>query len=93
MQMATRRSDMDAVSERWHLTRRRLVAIFLGVMAVALLAGGTGGYLIKGATTLVLTRTVQVQPPVSNPSAERANGLQEPYFGTQRTTGGYIPGL
>lgn len=84
---------MDAVSERWQWTRRHLVAVLLGVMAVALLAGGTGGYLIKGATTLVLTRTVQVQAPVSHPSAQQATGLHEPYFGTSRTTDGHIPGL
>jgi hypothetical protein len=84
---------MNAVSQRWHWTTRQLVAIFIGVMAVALLAGGAGGYLIKGATTLVLTRTVQVQAQASNPSAGQGGGRHVSYFGTLLATAGYIPGL
>jgi hypothetical protein len=75
--------DMDAVSQRWDLSMRRAVALFLGLAAIVLLAGGAGGYLIRGATTLVVTHTVI--RTVSNTPTQPAPGV--------RTSGGYIPGL
>lgn len=48
---------MGVVSRGWDLSARRAVALFLGLVAIVLLAGA-GGYLIKGATTLVVTPTI-----------------------------------
>lgn len=76
---------MDAVYEGANWTRRRAVAIVLTVMAIALLAGGLGGYLFRGASTLVVTHALSA-PVASAP-------LTQPYFGTARTSAGFIPGL
>jgi hypothetical protein len=46
---------MEAVSRGWDLSLRRAVALFLSFVAIALLAGGAGGYLIEVATTHVVT--------------------------------------
>lgn len=75
---------MEAVYGGWTWTRQRLVALFLGLAVIALLAGGAGGYLIRGATTLVVTHTITrtVAAPAAQPSS-----------GTPRTPGGFIPGL
>jgi hypothetical protein len=75
---------MDAVSRGWDWSARRVVAIFLGLAAIALLAGGAGGYLMRGATTLVVTHTIT--RTVANPAT------LSPYGGSH-TAGGYIPGL
>jgi hypothetical protein len=76
---------MDAVYEGANWTRRRAVAIVLTVMAVALLAGGLGGYLFRGASTLVVAHALSA-PVACAP-------LTQPYFGTARTSAGFIPGL
>ena len=73
---------MDAVSRGWDLTMRRAVGVFLGLIAIALIAGGAGGYLMRGATTLVVTHTIT--RTVAQPA--------QPVSGA-RTSGGYIPGL
>ena len=73
---------MEAVSRGWDLNMRRAVALFLGLVAIALLLGGAGGYLIRGATTLVVTHTVIKTVPQT---AQPTPGV--------RTSGGYIPGL
>lgn len=74
---------MDVISRGWDLPMRRAVAVFLGLMAIVLIAGGAGGYLIRGATTLVVTHTIT--RTVAIPPTQPGSGL--------RTTGGYIPGL
>jgi hypothetical protein len=74
---------MDAVFRGWDLNMRRAVTVFLGLMAIALIAGGAGGYVIRGATTLVVTHTITRTVP--NPPMQPVSGL--------RTSGGYIPGL
>jgi hypothetical protein len=73
---------MEAVSQRWDLSMRRAVALFLGLVAIAMLAGGAGGYLTRGITTLVVKETV-IRPasPTAHPTP------------VERTSGGYIPGL
>lgn len=53
-------------------------------MAVAVVSGGLGGYLIRGTSTLVVTRTIHV--PAAAP-------VQAPYFNTDRSSAGQIPGL
>jgi hypothetical protein len=75
--------EMDAVFRGWDLTMRRGVAAFLGLVAIALIAGGAGGYLMRGATTLVVTHTIT--SPAANPAQQPDSGV--------RTTGGYISGL
>lgn len=75
--------EMDAVFRGWDLTMRRATAVFLGLVAIALLAGGAGGYLFRGATTQVVTHTIT--RTVANPPTQPAPGV--------RTSGGYIPGL
>jgi hypothetical protein len=75
---------MEAVYEGWAWTSRRLIAVFLGLAFAALLAGGVGGYIVRGATTLVVTHTIT--KTVAIPSAPL-------YSGAPRTSGGYIPGL
>jgi hypothetical protein len=72
---------MEAVYGGWVWSRERLVALFLGLAVIALLAGGAGGYLIRGATTLVVTHTITKVVP------------SDYYFGVLRTTAGFIPGL
>lgn len=47
--------EMDAITRGWDVSMRRAVALFLGLVAIALLAGAAGGYLTRGATTLVVT--------------------------------------
>ncbi|HSO94341.1 MAG TPA: hypothetical protein VLS53_07730 [Candidatus Dormibacteraeota bacterium] len=83
-QVVNWRSDMEAVYSGWVWSRQRLVALFLGLAVIALLAGGTGGYLVRGATTLVVTHTITktVAIPATQPSSV------EP-----RTSGGYVPAL
>jgi hypothetical protein len=80
-QVVKRRSNMEAVYGGWVWSRERLVALFLGLAVIALLAGGAGGYLIRGATTLVVTHTITKVVP------------SDYYFGVLRTTAGFIPGL
>jgi hypothetical protein len=73
---------MEAVSRGWDLSLRRAVALYLSFVAIALLAGGAGGYLIEVATTHVVTQTVdRVVIVPAEPT---------PFL---RTTAGYIPGL
>jgi hypothetical protein len=73
---------MDTVSRGWDLSMRRAVALFLGLVAIALIAGGAGGYLTRGATTLVVTHTIT---RTVLQTAQPTSGV--------RTSGGYIPGL
>ncbi len=73
---------MEAISRGWDLGMRRAVALFLGLMALAMLAGGAGGYLTRGITTLVVKETV-IRP--ATPTEQSTPGV--------RTSGGYIPGL
>ena len=75
---------MDTGSRGLDWSVRRLVAIFLGLAAIALLAGGAGGYLIRGATTLVVTHTVT--RTVANPATQSDSD-------GSHNAGGYIPGL
>ncbi|MEA2637958.1 MAG: hypothetical protein QOE18_1015 [Chloroflexota bacterium] len=77
---------MDVVNQDLHWMTGRVVAILLVALAVALLAGGAGGYLIKGATTLARPVTAAA---VQAPSAD----VPADYFGQQRTSAGYIAGL
>jgi fatty acid/phospholipid biosynthesis enzyme len=73
---------MEAVSRGWDLSMRRAVALFLGLVAIVMLAGGAAAYLTRGVTTLVVKETV-IRPasPTTQPTPD------------MRTTGGYIPGL
>lgn len=75
---------MEAAYNGWTWSTRRLAALFLAVAAVVLIAGGAGGYLIRGATTVHVTHTITrtVALPASQAPA-----------GAPQTTGGYIPGL
>jgi hypothetical protein len=73
---------MDAVLRGWDIGMRRAVAIFLGVVAIAMLAGAAGGYLTRGTTTYVVSHPIIL--PVSHAA--------QPPLG-DRTAGGYIPGL
>ena len=73
---------MEAVSRGWDLGMRRAVALFLGLVAIAMLAGAVGGYLTRGTTTYVVSH--QIILPVLH-SAQPTPG--------DRTTGGYVPGL
>jgi len=75
---------MDAVSRHSSWTAGRVIAIALFLMAVAVVSGGLGGYLIRGTSTLVVTRTIHV--PAAAP-------VQAPYFNTDRSSAGQIPGL
>jgi hypothetical protein len=75
---------MEAVYGGLVWTRQRLVALFLGLAVIALLAGGAGGYLIRGATTLVVTHTITKS--VAVPATHQSSGAPH-------TSGGYIPGL
>jgi hypothetical protein len=85
----TRRSDMDAVYTGINWSVRRLAAIFAAVLVAALLAGGLGGYLIRGGASTVSTvaRTTTVSAPaLSGPfteshdgSAAAPAGLTEPH--------------
>lgn len=72
---------MDAVSRSWDLSVRRAVALFLGLVAIAMLAGAAGGYLTKGATTYVIHPIIRPVLPT-----------EQATYGA-RTTAGYIPGL
>jgi hypothetical protein len=45
---------MNAVHQGLTWSTRRVVALFAAVMLAALVAGGAGGYLIRGASTLVV---------------------------------------
>ena len=74
--------DMEAVSRGWNLSMRRAVALFLGLVAIAMLAGAAGGYLTRGATTYVVSHPT-ILPVLHTPQA--TSGV--------RTSGGYIPGL
>lgn len=58
---------MNAVYNGWSWSRRRVVAVFAGLLMFALLAGGAGGYLIRGATTLAAQQTIS-----ANPAPQRA---------------------
>jgi hypothetical protein len=73
---------MEAISRSWDLSVRRAVALFLGLVATAMLAGAVGGYLTKGTTTYVVTH------PIVGPVLPTAQAM----YGA-RTTAGYIPGL
>jgi hypothetical protein len=77
---------MEAVYGSWVWSRQRLVALFVGLAFIALLAGGAGGYLVRGATTLVVTHTITQR--VAIPATTGHSGA-----GAQRTSSGYIPGL
>jgi hypothetical protein len=73
---------MEAVARGWDISIRRAVALFLGLVAIAVLAGAAGGYLTRGSTTRVVTQTIY--PPL----------IQSEYpAAVWRTTAGYIPGL
>jgi hypothetical protein len=52
---------MSAVHKGLNWSARRAVAVLLGVMLPALLAGGAGGYLIRGSTTVVVTRSIPAE--------------------------------
>jgi hypothetical protein len=84
-QVVNRRSNMDAAYGGWIWTRQRVVALFLGLAVIALLAGGAGGYLIRGATTLVVNHTITKTVAVPAPAGHAGSDA--------RTSGGYIPGL
>jgi hypothetical protein len=75
---------MEAVYKGWVWSTQRLVALFLGLAVIAMLAGGAGGYLIRGTSTFVVTHTITktVAIPLTQPSP-----------GSPRSGGGYIPGL
>ncbi len=77
---------MDAMHNGVTWSRRRFTAVVISVMAAALLAGGWGGYLARGASTLIVTHTVSAPPAAPGSEAQ-------PYFGTARTSAGFIPGL
>ena len=70
---------MDAIYMGWNRTTRRVVAGIVGVMAAALLAGGT-------AAAAPSRDTLEAAQQASHPVASS-------YFGEARTSGGYIPGL
>lgn len=73
---------MEAVFRGWDLGMRRAVAIFLALVAIAMLAGAVGGYLTRGTTTLVENHPIILPvAPAAHPTAD------------DRTTGGYLPGL
>jgi hypothetical protein len=78
---------MDVMNQGLHWMTGRVVAILLAALAVALLAGGAGGYLIKGATTLARPVTAA---SVQAPSARH---VPADYFGQRRTSAGYVAGL
>jgi len=79
---------MDAVYTGISWSTRRLAAIFAAVLVLALLAGGLGGYLIRGSASAVstATRTTSSAPALSGPfsephdgSAAAPAGLTEPH--------------
>ncbi len=80
---------MEAVSRGWDLSMRRAIALFLGLVAVALIAGGAGGYLTRGVTTRVVTQTV-IRPVQIVPAPAHVAAPPGP---VARTSGGYIAGL
>ncbi len=70
---------MDAVYNGATRTTRRVVAIFMAVLVAALLAGGVGGYLIRGASTLVQGQASTTQlraqaPALTGPFTEPHDG-------------------
>ncbi|MBJ7594168.1 MAG: hypothetical protein JF886_04770 [Candidatus Dormibacteraeota bacterium] len=73
---------MDTVYRGWNWSAQRLAALLVGLMAVVLLAA-SGGYLIRGATTLVVTHTIT--KTVAIPATHSFSGA--------RTSGGFIPGV
>ena len=56
---------MDATRDSHTRARRRLAATLLSLTTAGVLAGGTGGYLIHGATALGTTAPHAVGPVVS----------------------------
>jgi hypothetical protein len=81
---------MDTVAKGWNWSARRALAFALILAAAALIAGGLGGYLVRGASTLVVTHAVAA--PVLAP-APAATTSSASYFGVVRSAAGYIPGL
>jgi hypothetical protein len=73
---------MAAIHAGLTWSARQMAALVLGLALIVLLAGGAGGYLIRGATTLVVTRTATQRVVVPTPS---------PF--SVRTSSGYIAGL
>lgn len=53
---------MDASLRNLSWTTRQFAVLLAVLMAVAVLAGGAGGYLIRGSSTLVVTRTTPAGP-------------------------------
>jgi hypothetical protein len=94
---------MDAVYRGVKWSKRRVVAIVMSVITAALLAGGLGGYLVRGASTLAVTHTVSALRAAPAPEAQPFPGARtrhtipapqaRPYFGSTRTSAGLIPGL
>jgi hypothetical protein len=86
-EVATGGLNMDTVAKGWNWSARRALAFVLILAVAALIAGGFGGYLVRGASTLVVIHTVAVPVPAAATTSRPA------YFGVGRSTAGYIPGL
>jgi len=84
---------MDAVYTGINLSARRLIALFAAVLLAALIAGGLGGYLIRGggaSTASTSAPATYSAPALSGPFTEphdggaarpAAAGLTEPHDG------------
>jgi hypothetical protein len=96
--------EMNTVYRGLNWSTRRILAIFVSLMVLALLAGGTGGYLIRGATTLVERQTISASPaqeksvtgPLTEPhdgaaSRASATGLTEPHDNIAKPASGQGP--
>lgn len=82
---------MDAVYKGLNWTTRRVIAVFVVVMVAALLAGGLGGYLIRGVSALAQGTTsvsVTQSHPLSAPFTEPHDSNQAPFPLTEPHDGG-----
>lgn len=57
---------MNAVLRGFGWTTRQSIVLLAALMAVAVIAGGAGGYLIRGGSTLVVTRTTPAVPALQH---------------------------
>ena len=68
---------MDAVYTGITWSARRLIALFAAVLLAALIAGGFGGYLIRGGAA----STISISAPATHAARALSGPLTEPHDG------------